>query len=414
MLNAIAETACYRRVNPSRRTLVTALLVTTLVSSSVAIAQTANRQLPKPTGPHLVGRIAFYWKDDTRGEPNTPDDGDRRELRVDVWYPADGSAAAEPAKYFPDMTTLSKTLGAESLLLGSIKGTALANPPLATGTDRLPTLVFSPGLGTNASQYAFLAEELVSHGYLIATIDHPYQSRAIAYPDGRIVTPAAQRRVADPDQAEKDYREVIELRAGDLRFVLDRLLRLDAGQEDARFKGRIDGARIGAMGHSIGGNTAPQVCVGDSRFKASLNIDGHYRSLPFFLDEQGRGPRQPFMELTDGMPVATEKDLARWKMTREKLDRNRAETMKRVDEAMRTIAADSYRVTIPGVRHNSFSDMAIWDNDPLEVRYRRMQIIRDYVRAFFDKHLSSRSDTVLDASQGPYSEVTVERFHGMP
>src|SRR4029078_6501064 len=88
MLNAIAETACYRRVNPSRRTLVPALLVTTLVSSSVAIAQTANRQLPKHTGPAAVGRIAFYWKDDTRGEPNTPDEGDRRELRVDVWYPA--------------------------------------------------------------------------------------------------------------------------------------------------------------------------------------------------------------------------------------------------------------------------------------------------------------------------------------
>ena len=99
-------------------------------------------------------------------------------------------------------------------------------------------------------------------------------------------------------------------------------------------------------------------------------------------------------------------------MTREVFERQRAETIRRVDDAMRTIAADSYRVTIPGVGHNSFSDMAIWDNDPLEVRYRRMQIIRDYVRAFFDKHLSNRADTLLDASQSPYAEVTLQKFQG--
>ena len=34
-------------------------------------------------------RRRFFWKDDARGEPNTPDEHDRRELRVDVWYPAE-------------------------------------------------------------------------------------------------------------------------------------------------------------------------------------------------------------------------------------------------------------------------------------------------------------------------------------
>jgi dienelactone hydrolase len=408
------KATCHWNENPLMLGLAAALLVMTLVGSSHAVAETANRQLPRPTGPHAVGRTAFFWKDDARSEPNTPDEQDRRELRVDVWYPADASTSAESAKYFPDLAALSKTLGPETLLFGSIKGNTLANPPVASGTSRFPTLILSPGLGTNASQYAYLVEELVSHGYLVATVDHPYQSRAIAYPGGRVVTLAQQARSADTEQAAKDYRANIELRAGDLSFALDCLERLDAGELDPRFAGRIDRGRVGALGHSIGGITAPQACMSDVRFKAVINMDGHQRSLPFLPDEQGRGPRQPFMELTDGLPAATDQQLAQWKMTREVFERQRAETIRRVDAAMRTIAADSYRVTIPGVRHNSFSDMAIWDNDPLEVRYRRMQIIRDYVRAFFDKHLSNRADTLLDASQGPYSEVTLEKFQGTP
>ena len=33
------------------------------------------------------------------------------------------------------------------------------------------------------------------------------------------------------------------------------------------------------------------------------------------------------------------------------------------------------------------------------------------VRGFFDKHLCSHSDTLLDAEKSPYAEVTLERFH---
>jgi dienelactone hydrolase len=410
MRSTSAEIASHGSSKLAKLAIATTVVLAALASTPGAEAQTANRQLPKPTGAHAVGKTSYFWKDDARGEPNTPDEDDRRELRVDVWYPASATADAKPAESFSDLKALSKTLGPESLLVGAIKGNALDDPAVVAGADRFPAIVFSPGLCTNGSQYAFIVEELASHGYLVATIDHPYQSRAIAYPDGRIVTVALERRDADPAKAESDYRALIDWRAADLRFVLDRLLRLNEGEQDQRFKGRIDGTRVGAFGHSIGGNTAPQAGVNDSRFKASLNMDGHHASLPFFLDEQGRGPRQPFMELTDGMPPATDRQLAQWKMTREQFDRERVQAARRVDDAMRTVAAGSYRVTIPGVRHNSFGDMAMWDAEPLEVRYRRMQIIRDYVRAFFDKHLSNRTDTLLDASQGPYPEVKLERF----
>ncbi len=414
MPSANSETASRRKELTGRLPIAASLLFVSLAGSPVALAQTADRQLPNPTGKHAVGRITFFWKDEESDEPNTPDEHDRRELRADLWYPADVSAPTQPAAYFPDLKALHKALGPETLLLGAIKSHTLAAPPVAPGTNRFPVLVLSPGLGTNAVQYTYLVEELVSHGYLVATVDHPFQSKAIAFPDGRVVTQVETPRDADPQKNAENYRKVVDRRADDLRFVLDRLERLNDGKLFPRFKGRIDVSRVGVLGHSTGGITAARTCMNDSRFKAAVNLDGHTNSLPFLLDQQGRGPRQPFMELTDGMQPATDRQLAQWNMTREQFDHQRTQAIQRTDAAMRTVAGGSYRVTIPGVRHNSFGDMGIWDPDSLEVRYRRMQIMRDYVRAFFDKHLIARTDTLLDASQGPYPEVTLERFSTAP
>lgn len=87
-----------------------------------------------------------------------------------------------------------------------------------------------------------------------------------------------------------------------------------------------------------------------------------------------------------------------------------ADVSRHVDDVMRTIAGGSFRVTIPGARHVSFSDEALLDPGTPAERQRRIQIIRDYLRAFFDKTLVGKSDTLLDAATGPYEEVTVARF----
>ena len=54
--------------------------------------------------------------------------------------------------------------------------------------------------------------------------------------------------------------------------------------------------------------------------------------------------------------------------------------------------------------------MAIWDLDSLEARHRRIQIVRDYSRAFLDKVMGNDDRTLIDSDASPYSEVTVERF----
>jgi predicted dienelactone hydrolase len=383
-----------------------------LLPEVAAMAATGTRELPAPTGKLSVGRVAFFWTDDSRPELQTEDKDDHRELRVDLWYPAEPHEGAAPAPYFPDLRTLGKQLGVESILLGSITGHTFAAPPIVPGAARYPVLVLSPGYGSIGILYTGLVEELVSYGYVAATVDHPFQSRAIAYPDGRIVTavPAGSLPSTNPQARELDYQARIDVLAADLRFVLDRLTRLDASETETQFGGRLDLARVAVVGHSIGGIAAAKAALADTRFKAVVNLDGHEQGLPLILDDKGHGPRQPFIEITDGIVSPTDKQLAAWKMSRAQFEVGMAAITKRSNELMNGIDGGSFRVTAPGIRHGSFSDMAIWDSDSLEARHRRIQIVRDYSRASLDKVLRNDEHTLIDSDASPYAEVTVERF----
>jgi predicted dienelactone hydrolase len=303
-------------------------------------------------------------------------------------------------------------MGLETMLLDPIKGHTFQAPPIVSGNDRYPVLVFSPGYGTNAIQYTALVEELVSHGYLVATVDHPFQSRAIAYPDGRIVTTAEPDPAfsVDPQAREKDYQTRMGVLAADLRFVLDMLTRLNAGGPENRFVARLDLDRVGVVGHSIGGIAASHAALADARLKVVANQDGHHHSLAVALDAEGRAPKQPFVELTDRGSPPTDKQLATWKISRAEFDRETAKGKQRADASLASISGGSFRITLPNIQHNSFTDMVIWDPDSLEARHRRIQMIRDYTRAFLDKFLRGDPQTLLDSDSSPYTDVTIERF----
>jgi dienelactone hydrolase len=358
-----------------------------------------------------IGRVTCYWQDDARLEPLTDDPADKRQLRVDIWYPAQPSSDAAAAAYCSDLAAIEGYLGFERAILGKIKTHTLVAPPLVASGQRLPLAVFSPGNGNNGIQYTAFAEDLVSHGYVVVTVDHPFQSLAIAYPDGHVVTPRNPSPEAkDHETALLQYRQRVAVRVDDMRFVLDQLDRLDRGELDKRFAGRLDLDRVAATGHSLGGVAATAACLEDARFKAAVNMDGHQNSLPFLPDDAGRILAQPFLELTDGNPKPTDKQLAAMKTTREEFEQRIAEQERKVDELMQTIPGGSYRVTIPGIGHQAFSDVALWLPAKLEQPHHRVRIIRDYFRAFLDKTLGGKTDTLFDAKESPYAEVEVRRF----
>nr|WP_167527183.1 hypothetical protein [Paenibacillus cellulositrophicus] len=57
-----------------------------------------------------------------------------------------------------------------------------------------PLIILSHGMGTGMVLHASQAEELASHGYVVAAIDHTYSTLATIFPDGRLT----------------DYRDVLD------------------------------------------------------------------------------------------------------------------------------------------------------------------------------------------------------------
>jgi len=57
---------------------------------------------PTPTGPYGIGTVTYHWVDADRPEVFTADSADRRELMVQVWYPAEGDASAPHAPWIAD------------------------------------------------------------------------------------------------------------------------------------------------------------------------------------------------------------------------------------------------------------------------------------------------------------------------
>jgi predicted dienelactone hydrolase len=139
-------------------------------------------------------------------------------------------------------------------------------------------LLFNPGWGGRRTQSTFLTEELASHGYIVAAIDHPYNSQPVAFPDGRVVVaqpvPAIELLTnTTPDEVKSIGNAEADKQANDDLFVLDELAKLN-DQQGSRWYRTLDAANAGALGHSLGGAVSVQAWATDLRIHAALNLDG--------------------------------------------------------------------------------------------------------------------------------------------
>lgn len=184
------------------------------------------------------------------------------------------------------------------------------------------------------------------------------------------------------------------------------------------FRGRINLAHIGIFGHSRGGLAAAMACQHDRRFKACLNMDGGTLGGPFYADANATPPTQPFMWFIRFKPEPSDEQLQSFKMTRQQWDQNRDRVQSRVNGFLSGVKGGSYRVTLNGATHESFSDTPLLapkvDPDELAFRLRVARIVRDCTLAFFDTHLKKHPSQFLRGALTDYPEVTVERFEQNP
>ena len=409
------------RMKQLRKAFFPCLLVTVLILVSPVLAMqkgdSLRIELPAPGGPYAVGRESFQWTDHSRKESLTDDPRDYRDLMVHIWYPSEPGANAVVYPYVPNLELLKSGLdNSQYSILSSVRAHTLAHAKLLTANQRHPVLIFSHGNQMSSFLYTTIIEDLASHGYVVATIDHPYEAIFTVFPDGRVVTYSeTQRPKSDAPSFQRELasylRERIQNRAADIVFVMNQLVKLNA-EKNSQFGGRLDLASIGVLGHSNGGIAAAQACQIDKRIKACVNLDGRATAAPFYPNANGSGPEQPFMYLAKPLRDLTNTELAEQKITREQFEQERGKTVLRENELMRSVKSGSYRVIIKGATHESFSDepllLSAAESGADDKNRRTIKVVREYLLAFFDGYLRDKKPTKLNRMKN--AEITVEPF----
>jgi predicted dienelactone hydrolase len=144
-------------------------------------------------------------------------------LRAMIWYPA-AAEAREEAQW----------IGPRVLPFYSA-GSAAPDAPHAAGPRRA-LILLSHGFGGTASDLAWLGTALAAQGFIAVAVNHPGNNALEAY-------------------TVEGY-SLMWLRAVDLGAAIDAVL------DDESFGSRIDPARIGAAGHSLGGYTVVAIAGG--------------------------------------------------------------------------------------------------------------------------------------------------------
>ena len=192
-----------------------------------------------PSGSHEILTTLVTWKDNDRLETFADDDSHRK-VSVKFWYPK------EKGNY--------------------------------------PLLVFSHGAFGVMDSNASTCQELASHGYVVASIGHPYHSLFLkdAYNKITLVDQGflnevyADNGATDADSEKRIYeksKKWMELRSADENFVLEQIISMKEAEEPAPFdRIRID--KIGLFGHSLGGSTSVEVARMRSDIDAVIVLEG--------------------------------------------------------------------------------------------------------------------------------------------
>jgi dienelactone hydrolase len=259
---------------------------------------------------------------------------------------------------------------------------------VATGLH--PVVVFTPGYTGMLTDETFLFEDLASRGYVVVSVAHPYETVAVEFPDGRLVTSLVGSYLGGGSSLQADEQSVRSARAvrlADLKFLLGEVQRLSA-TADSPFSGKLDLSRIGVMGHSLGGDVALVSLQRDVRLRAGVWIDG------LISEDLAQGTSKPVLLLAAGREQWSADECQLWARLR----------------GPRTA------INLLGAEHLTLSDAAWLTQSVPQLavasgelgREQTLAAVREYVAAFFDQSLRGRSAGTL-ATGRPSAAVRVTR-----
>jgi dienelactone hydrolase len=178
---------------------------------------------------------------------------------------------------------------------------------LPDGRQKVPAVIFSPGLGGTRGGGEAWAAGWVAAGVAVIQAEHPGSDAAVYAAGGTLEERRARVRAgASPAQ--------LIARVGDIGFIADELARRE--REGACDLSRIDTDRLGLAGHSMGawtvqaiaGQSFPGVgpALQDKRFRAFIAFSPNSRAdVP--PEQAFGGIHRPLLAITgtrDGVPIS--------------------------------------------------------------------------------------------------------------
>ncbi|GAA0605109.1 alpha/beta hydrolase [Kribbella sandramycini] len=296
--------------------------------------------LPAPSGDLQVGRRTYDWTDNARRDPFS--EGSRR-LSVWVWYPVAKGVAARKVEYAPGQWGGLQAEKPWSMLQGqldAVRDPALDKAAIAPG--RFPVVTLLPAMGLSAPTYAALAEDLASHGYLVAGVTPTYSAKLTVI-DGQTIESKPEASPGNLDDDGPGIQEagdqLVATWAGDARFA--------AAQVAKQFPNSVN-TTVGAsyVGHGFGGAAALEACRTDARCAAAVDLDGRQ-----FGQAVSKGVQAPIMLLGADDSCITS---ICGPDAKSDADRDTALSL------LRASTNTSWCATIPDARHYNFTDYGVY------------------------------------------------------
>jgi pimeloyl-ACP methyl ester carboxylesterase len=396
---------------------VLSLVLLSFVGISVRLTSAAGCTspvlLPAPTGPFEVDLGTLELVDSSRTQPFAPSLQPRK-LMVSLFYPVNSAQGTTTANYMPPETAIYEDMELSGAGLPAPNGT-LENLALQLadknsrvypghGEPAFPVVLFMPAEGTTRLFYSVIAQTVASSGYIVVTIDTPYDVDIVQYPDGSVALLNAT--IAD-NPTPSNFDLAIEVRAQDASFVLDQLTnKTIVSQLIPGYTTGLNVSKVAMFGHSLGGAAAAAAMLNDNRIAGGLDMDG---ALGGPVVQKGLD--RPFMFMAHTGHIRSNNS-------------SPADPSNSLFDMWSKLSAFKLDIVLANSLHYTFSDFPIVlqtlglvpDNaaaQALQVTNmdgrRALKIVTTYAIAFLDFVLHGKKSTLLERPVPEFPEVTFDR-----
>lgn len=386
----------YRYLNQPKSLKLHTVLFPFCISLSILLIKgiPLSTQFPIPTGAFGVGTKAYYFQDLSRKEVLTNDPNDFRELMLQIYYPIDFDETHEPTYYKSSCR---------------IRTNTYENVPFTEKGEHFPLIIYSSGAGATRYDNTQQVEELVSHGYVVITIDHTFFN-TVRFPDNRRI------KAHSMDISRKQYSQasfmqeiVLETRVLDIQHVFAHILEMNKDVSSFLYN-RVDLQNVGIFGWSIGGAAAGNICAIDPRFKAGINLDG----WDWMEMKDSTAYLTPFMYLqSDRMEIGW-KELLLAGMRKSSFDEREKLQEKYENQFFSNSEEEIFKLQISGSMHSNFRDHGFIGLGQLGSgdAHKITQLTNEYVLAFFDLYLKEKKVAIFTKNYPHPKEILfISNFH---